>query len=62
MQEEELLLAMNKELKLEKRGKEAIGKLSGSSPLTDGIAGLRETKAYVKNGNSPSSITRTNLD
>ena len=36
-----------------KRGKEAIWKLWGHSPLTDGLAGLREANAYVKNGRTP---------
>lgn len=49
-----MLFSVHKELKLGKRGKEAIWKLSGCSPLTDGLAGLKEAIAYVKNGSPPS--------
>lgn len=44
---------MNKHFKLGKRGKEAIWELFGCSLLTDGLAGLREDNAYVKNDSTP---------
>lgn len=42
------------QFKLEKRGKEAVWKRLGCSPLTDGLAGLREAEAYFRDGSSPS--------
>lgn len=46
-------LSLNEGLKMGKRGKEAIWRLLGCSPLTDGLSALREANAYVKNGSSP---------
>ena len=44
-----------------RRGKEAMWKLLGCSPLTDGLAGLREANAYVKNGSPPSRKGRIRI-